>query len=92
MRGAAELARSFDPAAAAAALDVVAAAPPPTLVLWGEDDERLPASYGARVAATVPGATWVPIAGAGHLVPQDRPERVAEELAGFLAEVPALAG
>ena len=91
LRGAVDVAMAFDAGAAESALGVVAAAPPPTLVLWGEDDDRLPPSYGARVATAVPGATWVPIAGAGHLVPTDRPERVAEEIAGFLADVPALA-
>lgn len=91
LRGAGDLAATFDAAAAEAALAVVAAAAPPTLVLWGEADFRLAATYGARVAAALPGATWVPIAGAGHLVPTERPERVAEEIAGFLADVPALA-
>jgi pimeloyl-ACP methyl ester carboxylesterase len=91
LRGAHELAAGFDVGAAESALAVVAAAPPPTLVLWGEDDTRLTPAYGARVAAAVSGATWVPIAGAGHLVPVDRPERVAEEIAGFLDDVPALA-
>jgi pimeloyl-ACP methyl ester carboxylesterase len=91
LRGATELATSFDATATEAALDVVAAAPPPTLVLWGEDDSRLAPSYGARIVAAVPDSTWVPIAGAAHLVPTDRPERVAEEIAGFLADVPALA-
>ncbi|MFL6238739.1 MAG: alpha/beta fold hydrolase [Actinomycetes bacterium] len=91
LRGVPPIAAGFDAEAAAAALDVVAAAPPPTLVLWGEDDTRLAPSYGARVAADVPGATWVPVAGAGHLLPLERPERVAEEIAGFLADVPAVA-
>ena len=72
-----------------AALEVVAAAPPPTLVLWGGDDARLTPAYGARVAAIIPGATWVPVADAGHLLPVERPERVAEEIAGFLSELPA---
>jgi haloalkane dehalogenase len=91
LRGAEDIAAAFDAEAAEAALGVVAAAPPPTLVLWGEDDDRLTPAYGARVAAAVPGATWVPIAGAGHLVPIDRPERVAEEIAGFLADLPVVA-
>ena len=91
LRGVSDLVRAFDPGAAAAALHMVAAAPPPTLVLWGADNDRLSPSYGARLAAEIPGATWVPVEDAGHLLPQQRPERVAEEVAGFLAEVPALA-
>jgi pimeloyl-ACP methyl ester carboxylesterase len=91
LRGMTDIVRAFDAGAAAAALGVIASAPPPTLVLWGADNERLTPSYGARIAAEIPGATWVPVVGAGHLLPQERPERVAEEVAGFLAEVPALA-
>jgi pimeloyl-ACP methyl ester carboxylesterase len=30
---------------------------------------------------------WAPVAGAGHLLPAERPERVAEEVAGFLADL-----
>lgn len=89
LRGVGELVSSYDAAAASAALDVVAAAPPPVLVLWGEDDSRLAPAYGARIAAQLPGAVWVPVAGAGHLLPRERPERVAEEIAGFLAELPS---
>jgi len=33
----------------------------------------------------------VPVSGAGHLLPAERPERVAEEIAGFLAEIPTQA-
>src|SRR3954447_7506368 len=63
------------------------AAPPPTLVLWGEQDRLRSPSYGRRLAAEMPGAVWVPVADAGHLVAAERPERVAEEVAGFLAEL-----
>jgi pimeloyl-ACP methyl ester carboxylesterase len=91
LRGATDVVRAFDPSAAAAALDVVSAAPPPTLVLWGADNDRLAPSYGARLASEIPGATWVPVEGAGHLLPLQRPERVAEEVAAFLDEVPARA-
>ena len=91
LRGLCELATAYDADAATAALDIVAASPPPTLVLWGEDDRRLAPAYGARVAAAIPGATWVPVPDTGHLLPLERPERVAEEIAGFLADVPARA-
>ena len=60
---------------------------PPTLVLWAEDNHLLSTAYGRRLALDVPGAAWVPIGGAGQLLPQDRPERVAEEIAGFVAEL-----
>jgi pimeloyl-ACP methyl ester carboxylesterase len=63
--------------------ELVGISPPPTLVLWGEDDALLSLEYGRRVATQLR-AAWVPIAGAGHLLARERPERVAEELAGFL--------
>ena len=90
-RGLRDVVSAVDPAAATAALGVVRADPPPTLVLWGEEDTRLPTEYGAGLASAIPGAVWVPVAGAGHLLPTERPERVAEEIAGFLADLPASA-
>jgi pimeloyl-ACP methyl ester carboxylesterase len=75
--------RSVDMQVLARSRELVGISPPPTLILWGERDRLLSLDYGRRVAAEF-GATWVPIADAGHLVARDRPERVAEELAGFL--------
>ena len=75
--------RSVDMQVLARSRELVGISPPPTLVLWGEDDALLSVDYGRRVAAEF-GAAWVPVAGAGHLVARERPERVAEELAGFL--------
>ncbi len=78
--------RSADMQLLARSRELVGVSPPPTLVLWGEDDRLLSPDYGRRVAAQF-GATWVPVPGAGHLLARDRPERVAEEIAGFLAEL-----
>jgi pimeloyl-ACP methyl ester carboxylesterase len=61
--------------------------PIPTLILWGEQDRLRSPAYGRRLAAEMPGAVWAPVAAAGHLVPAERPERVAEELSGFLADL-----
>lgn len=80
------LVRSVDAAAAERAWRQVCATAPRGLVLWGEHDRLRPASYGERVAAEF-GADWVPVAGAGHLVAEDRPERVAEELAALLGDL-----
>ena len=90
-RGLRDVVSAVDPAAATVALGVVATEPPPTLVLWGEEDTRLTTEYGARIASAIPGAVWVPVAGAGHLLPTERPERVAEEISGFLADLPTAA-
>jgi pimeloyl-ACP methyl ester carboxylesterase len=75
--------RSVDMQVLARSRELVGISPPPTLVLWGENDPLLSIEYGRRVAAQF-GAAWVPIAGAGHLLARERPERVAEELSGFL--------
>ncbi|HEV7209218.1 MAG TPA: alpha/beta hydrolase [Mycobacteriales bacterium] len=85
-RGALAVFRAMDLAATEAALPLLAGIP--ALVLWGEQDTVHDVAYGRRVAAALPGAAWVPVQG-GHLLPAERPERVAEELHAFLAEVGA---
>ncbi|HEX4016462.1 MAG TPA: alpha/beta hydrolase [Frankiaceae bacterium] len=75
--------RSVDMQVLAHSRELVGISPPPTLVLWGEHDPLLSLEYGRRVATQF-GATWVPVADAGHLLARECPERVAEELAGFL--------
>ena len=86
-RGTINLVRSFDPEATEAAFSVVCADPPPTLVLWASDDAWFSTAVGRRVAGDVKGASYVEVADAGHFLPEDRPERVAEEIEGFLAEL-----
>jgi len=86
-RGLVHFAAAVDPVATEAAWNIVRAVPPPTLVMWGTEDRVHSLSYGRRVAGEIPSAARVPIAGAGHLLPEERPERVAEELVGFHAEV-----
>ncbi|HVF06893.1 MAG TPA: alpha/beta fold hydrolase [Frankiaceae bacterium] len=86
-RGMVELIRAFDPQATEAAFALVAADAPPSLVLWAEEDAYLSPAIGRRVAGELPGASYVEIGGAGHFLPEDRPERVAEEIAAFLADV-----
>ncbi len=82
------VARAIDLAGVEAAWELVRVAAPPTLVLWGMHDAVLSPAYGRRVAGDLPDrAAWVPVAGAGHLLPAERAERVSEELAAFLAEV-----
>jgi pimeloyl-ACP methyl ester carboxylesterase len=61
----------------------------PLLVLVGEDDGMTPPADAEAMAAAVDGARLVRVPGAGHLSPLERPDEVAEALAGFLAEVSA---
>ncbi|GAC1323599.1 MAG: alpha/beta hydrolase [Mycobacteriales bacterium] len=86
-RGLLRLVRAVDMSAVEASWQLVRTAPPPVLVLWGEHDRLHSPAYGRRVVGELAGASWVPVAEAGHLLPQERPERVAEELAGFVAEL-----
>jgi pimeloyl-ACP methyl ester carboxylesterase len=80
-RGALQFLRAHDPSAAERLLSIVVGLP--ALVLWGTEDEQNLPDYG-RELATILDAAWVPIRDAGHLLPTDRPERVAEELHAFL--------
>jgi pimeloyl-ACP methyl ester carboxylesterase len=79
--------RALDAEAVEAAFTLVRADAPPALVVWGNDDTCLSPAYGRRVAAELPGATYVPIWDAGHLLPQERPERLAEEVRAWLADL-----
>jgi pimeloyl-ACP methyl ester carboxylesterase len=81
------LLRALDPAAVESAFDVVRRTAPPTLVLWADEDVWHGPAYGRRVAGDIDGARFVSVAEAGHFLPEDRPERVAEEIEGFLADV-----
>jgi pimeloyl-ACP methyl ester carboxylesterase len=89
VRGLLRFTRALDPPAVEQAFAIVRADPPPALVVWGEGDVWQSAASGRRIAADLPGSSYVCVPEAGHFLPEDRPERVAEEIAGFLAELPA---
>lgn len=86
-RGLLNVIRAFDPEATEAAFEVVRKDAPPALVMWADDDAWFSTAVGRRVAGDLPGASYVEVTDAGHFLPEDRPERVAEEIAAFLAEV-----
>lgn len=69
----------FDQRAALKRIDV------PTLVLSGEKDSNAPAPMMAKMASYIPGARYVEIAGAGHLVNLERPGAFNAALDDFLA-------
>ena len=81
-----ELGRAVDMESTAAAWRLVCAAPPPTLVLWGSGAVAPPPAHGRALAGEA-GGTFVQISDAGDLVPWERPERVAEEISGFIADL-----
>jgi pimeloyl-ACP methyl ester carboxylesterase len=57
----------------------------PTLIICGERDELLPLEDGYRLAAAIPGSRLVGYEDTGHLVLWEQPERVATDLADFVA-------
>lgn len=72
---------------------LVAAVPPlrrgtiavPTLILWGAEDDILPASQAHELAGAIGGSRLMVYEGTGHLVLWERPERVAADASAFIA-------
>lgn len=64
----------------------------PTLVLWGAQDGWLDPQFGQQLARAIPGARLSLIPGAGHFLPEDRPDVVAAELAAFFGDDAASRG
>ncbi|HEX5501070.1 MAG TPA: alpha/beta hydrolase [Thermomicrobiales bacterium] len=58
----------------------------PTALLWGERDPFFPLATAERLRRAIPGAREPVhvVRGAGHFVPEDRPEEVADAIAAFL--------
>jgi pimeloyl-ACP methyl ester carboxylesterase len=63
----------------------------PTLVVWGEDDRLMPAAhYAARWQSLVPHAQLATLPGAGHMLPYEQPDALAEAISRFAGrEAPA---
>ena len=57
----------------------------PTLIIWGERDELLPRQDGYLLAAAIPGSRLTAYENTGRLVLWEQPERVATDLAAFVA-------
>ena len=57
----------------------------PTLIVWGERDELLPLQDAYRLAAAIPGSRLIVYEHTGHLVLWEQPERVATDIADFVA-------
>jgi pimeloyl-ACP methyl ester carboxylesterase len=56
-----------------------------TLLVWGADDKLMPPGpYAARWQELVPAASLVTVADAGHMVPVEQPDAVAEAVEKFL--------
>lgn len=57
----------------------------PTLLLWGERDALYDLSAAERLRHAIPNAQLVTLAGAGHLLPIERPEENAQLIRRFFA-------
>ena len=64
----------------------------PILLAWAPKDRVFPLKFAERLAGEVPNARIVEIPDAGTFVPLDQPERVADEIAGFIETGQARAG
>ncbi len=56
----------------------------PTAILWGADDTFYPCALAERLHRAIPGSTLDVIAGAGHFLPEDAPDRVVTRLTELL--------
>lgn len=56
----------------------------PTKVIWGTKDPFFSIKQGRRTAAAIPNAKFIAIEGAGHFLPDEKPEEIAFELKAML--------
>jgi pimeloyl-ACP methyl ester carboxylesterase len=75
--------RSADPEALVAAGAGLGTLTCPTLVVWGDQDPYIPATFGDAYAAAIPGAELLHLPDAGHWPWLDRPD-VVDTVAAFL--------
>jgi pimeloyl-ACP methyl ester carboxylesterase len=78
----------LDPAETLDAAAKLTAWDKPALIAWSERDRFFPPEHGERLAKVIPGARFEVIEGARTFSPEDRPERLAEVLGAFLADLP----
>ena len=60
----------------------------PTLLIAGEEDTNAPLKTMTRMAEAIPGARLEVLSGIGHLAPLECPDRYADIVRRFLAELP----
>lgn len=82
------LARGFDPIGLEKVIRSTHDSNVPRLILWGENDPYQPIKEGQELFDLVTAAKFVRLSKAGHFVPEDQPERVAEEILRYLRTLP----
>jgi 2-hydroxymuconate-semialdehyde hydrolase len=55
----------------------------PTLIVWGAEDVFQPVAFGERLATALANGRLERVAEAGHFLPEDQPERLAELIHDF---------
>lgn len=58
----------------------------PVRVVWGAEDRWIPPQTGRRLAQLIPGADYVEVPGAGHLIHYDAPVALANLVRSWLTE------
>ncbi len=58
----------------------------PTLVITGAEDRMTPPKFGQWLAERIPGARFVLVEGAGHMVMLEKPDQVANAVQEFVAQ------
>lgn len=58
----------------------------PSLILWGRHDTYLRLSYAYRLSEDIRGSVLEVIENAGHFLPEDQPEKVADAISRFLCQ------
>ena len=61
----------------------------PVLVVWDTEGKMMPTEHGRRLAGAFPNSELVELDDCYTLIPEDRPEALAEAIRGFLAEAAA---
>jgi len=60
----------------------------PTHIIWGAEDKIIPTAYADALKKHIEGASVSLISRAGHMLPIERPEVFAAEVARFVGDVP----
>jgi pimeloyl-ACP methyl ester carboxylesterase len=56
----------------------------PTLLIWGEEDRVVPISVGKRLHSDLENSTFISYERAGHLLPEEKPQHVYENILNFV--------
>lgn len=57
----------------------------PTLLIWGENDRVVPIHVGHRLHKDLPNSSFISLKNTGHLLPEERPQHVYQEIISFAA-------